>query len=625
MSRWTRIVASARRRKRLVAVLVPLVLLALLAVGVGVAAAAGVDFTRRQVPEVFYGLRAYASSDFDRAAKLLEQARSDLEPEQGALWLDRGLAQARLEKVDEAAVALRRAAGDSKTTAEVRSDAHYGLGNLALAKHRDNEAIEEYRQALRLWPGNRDAAWNLSLARRRLEVDDCRLVEPATLTATAGQETDEVTGEVVEEARTSEEGALEGLQSQLGFGPDGSDPRDATWSWRDAEYAGESEEGGGERYATKIKAPQLGRYDYAFRFKQPGGDWAYCDQDGWRQEGYSSAQAGDLVVQPPGTRCQVLGPAWLIAAPGVDSDPVEVALAVAEGSTLGEVEVGFGPDGSQADSEDWSWAPAERNGETEEDAGTIAAGAPRFQGRLRASEAGRYDYTFRIRMEGSEEWVTCDLNGSEDQYQPEAAGDLVVREMPDTGCLLDRPPRAQAAPGQTTEPIRGLVHQEGEPLEPLRVEIGIGPDGSNPADAEGWTWTQAESAEDAPEGWAAFAVGPTAPEEQGSYDYAVRVRRGGETSDWVICDLDGSSDGYETSMAGELLVQPQDQQNQEDQEDQEDQQDQEDQEDQEDQQDEEEQEDEELPQDMSSVLDSLQDNEQTFLPPQASRAPRQDW
>lgn len=622
---WERL----KRRKRLVALLVPLALLVLLAGGAGIATAAGVDFTRRQVPEVSYGIEAYEEGDFDRALKRFEQGRTDITEEEGKLWLDRGLAQAQLEQTKEAGVSLRRAAGDAKTDREVRSEAHYALGNLALEAHEDLDAIEEYRQALRLWPGNRDAAWNLSLARRRLEIDDCRLIEPTKLEVEAGQETDEIKGEVFEEHRTEKAAALEGLQAELGFGPDGSDPRDKIWAWKRAEYAGETEEGSGERYAAKIKAPRVGRFDYALRFKQPGGEWAYCDQDGWRTEGYASEQAGDLMVRPPGTRCQLLGPAWLITAPGDTSDPVELALAVAEGTTLGEVEVGYGPDGSEPGSEEWSWSAAESIGVTTEAAGTIAAGSPRYRGRLQVSDNGRYDYAFRIREAGSDEWVTCDLNGSADGYQPQAAGDLVVRELPDEGCLLDRPPRTSTAPSQPTEPIRGLVHQEGEPLEPIRVEVGLGPDNSNPSEGQGWTWTEAASAEDAPEGWAAYAVGPTAPGEQGSYDYAVRMRRGGESAPWVICDLDGSTDGYETSMAGDLLVQEsqsQDQQDQQqDEEEQEEQEDQQDQQDEQEPQQEQEQEEQQLPQDMESVLDALQQNEQTFLPPRTPRRPARDW
>jgi len=105
----------------------------------------------------------------------------------------------------------------------------------------------------------------------------------------------------------------------------------------------------------------------------------------------------------------------------------------------------------------------------------------------------------------------------------------------------------------------------------------------------------------------------------------------------VMCDLDGSHNGYAAAMAGELLVQEgqsnEDDQNEDDEEEEqdEDEQDEEEQDeeepDEEDEQEqqEEEEEEEQLPQDMESVLDALQDNERTFLPPQGSRPPRQDW
>jgi len=201
---------------------------------------------------------------------------------------------------------------------------------------------------------------------------------------------------------------------------------------------------------------------------------------------------------------------------------------------------------------------------------------------------------------------------------------LVVREMPEGGCLLERPPRTAAGSGQTTEPIRALVKFTADTS--MTVEVGVGGDGSDPAQAE-WSWTEAEAADGAPLGWVAFEIGIEAPDQQGSYDYAARARIGGESNPWMICDLDGSLNGYDPIMAGELLVQ--ESQNQGEDEQQEEQQDQEDQEqeDEQDEQDEQDQDEQEqqLPQDMESVLDALQQNEQTFLPPASPRQVRRDW
>lgn len=627
-------IIGARRR-------IVLALAAVIILGTGVylaiAAAAGVDLTRREVPEVERGISAYEAGEHETASKAFEQGRTDIEDEEGGLWLDRGLALARLEKHDEATVAFRRAAGEAKSSKEVRSEAHYALGNLAMSQHRDFEALEEYRQALRLWPENRDAAWNLSLARRRLAIDACKIVGPPTLRVASGQESDEVTGEVVELPRTGEAGALNGLKAQLGVGLDGSDPRDEEgWAWQNAEYSGEAEEGGGERYSAKIKAGPPGRYDYAFRFRQPGGEWAVCDQDGSNVSGYTPDQAGDLWVEPPGNRCQLLGPPWLIAAPGETTAPMEVAVAIAEGAQVEEIEIGFGPDGSDPGSEDWSWSAAEPIEPTIEAAGTIPAGSPRFHGSLTVADEGRYDMAFRLRAGGEEQWIHCDLNGSDDGYAPQGAGDLIVRDLPESGCLLDRPPRTAAGPEQTTEPIRAIVRGTGEQQETFQVEVGVGPDGSNPDD-EGWTWTATESAEGAPDGWVAFEIGFEAPGEEGSFDYAARVRQdggGGSDAGWVTCDLDGSDDGYEPEMAGDLLVQEsqgedqQDQQDEEQDEEQEDEQEEEqedEQEEQDEQDDQQEEEQEQLPQDMESALDALQQNERTFLPPRAQRQVQQDW
>jgi hypothetical protein len=601
------------------------------AVALALALLAALVWRERDVAEVRRGIAAYGGGQHAEAARMFEEARTDLDDQQGALWLDRGVALAALEKNDEAGAALRRAAGTAKTAREIRSEAHFALGNLALRQHHDYEALEEYRQALRLWPENRDAAWNLSLARRRLEIDGCKLVGPPEVQMVSGQESDEIAGEVVEAPRTAEAGPLEGLVGQVGYGPEGSRPEDAGWSWQGAEYAGEAEEGGGERYAGKLKATLPGRYDMAYRFRQPGGGWAYCDQNGSSEGGYQPEQAGKLVVEPPGNRCQILGPSWLIAPPGATSDRVELAVAVAEGDQIGEVQMGYGAQGSNPSAgeggEGWQWSATEGLGVTLEQAGSVPAGSPRFGGRLRAGEAGRYDFAFRWRPQGEQEWIHCDLNGSDDGYGEQAAGDFVVRRLEGAACVLDRPPRTQAAPGQATESIRGLVAAEVASERVVQAELGYGPEGSEPDD-EAWNWVAMEGAAEAPEDWAGFEASLTAPEQEGMYKYAIRLAREGEEPPWNYCDLDGMANGYQATMAGELLVQQgennsQDEQNDEEEDEEQEEPDEPDEA--EPQEPEQEPEQQELPQDMESVLDALQQNEKTFLPPRVQRQVGEDW
>jgi hypothetical protein len=92
--------------------------------------------------------------------------------------------------------------------------------------------------------------------------------------------------------------------------------------------------------------------------------------------------------------------------------------------------------------------------------------------------------------------------------------------------------------------------------------VGVGPDGSDPATAAGWTWSPA-----APNA----GYGPTSPSYEmnndeysallaapaavGDYNFAFRFSGNGGT-DWVYCDAGeaGSSDGYAATNAGRMSV-----------------------------------------------------------------------
>lgn len=117
---------------------------------------------------------AGAIQAYDRAARQL--------PEEMAVQLNRGLAQ--MGTGDNASARDSfLAATDPNAPTSVRAAAYYDLG---LAFYRDGdaaanqedhqssqqafrEAADSFRRSLRLQPGNRDAAWNLELALRRLQ------------------------------------------------------------------------------------------------------------------------------------------------------------------------------------------------------------------------------------------------------------------------------------------------------------------------------------------------------------------------------------------------------------------------------------------------------------------------
>jgi len=100
----------------------------------------------------------------------------------------------------------------------------------------------------------------------------------------------------------------------------------------------------------------------------------------------------------------------------------------------------------------------------------------------------------------------------------------------------------------------------------VTVQLGVGPDGSDPASAAGWTWSSAAYNVDkdglSPGDLAndEYTGTFTAPSTAGAYDYCGRVSVDSGAS-WTYCDLGGSGcsgggsgDGYSAATAGQLTV-----------------------------------------------------------------------
>jgi Ca-activated chloride channel homolog len=114
------------------------------------------------------------------ALEAYDEAAREL-PNDPAVQLDRGLALKALNKLGDAREAFRRA-GAAGAPKEVRGPALYDLGltfmheadqagqaeDLDGAKKLLEESVDAFRGSLRAQPQNRDAAWNLELAKRRL-------------------------------------------------------------------------------------------------------------------------------------------------------------------------------------------------------------------------------------------------------------------------------------------------------------------------------------------------------------------------------------------------------------------------------------------------------------------------
>lgn len=145
------------------------------------AEASGWQWLRSKNRRVEKGNERMAAGDAKGALEHYASAAREL-PAEGGVHLNRGLALLATGDLPGAREALRLALEPPAPTG-VRADAHYDLGvafygeadALAGEERHDEaqklfrEAIDAFRQALRLRPRDRSAAWNLELAARRLQ------------------------------------------------------------------------------------------------------------------------------------------------------------------------------------------------------------------------------------------------------------------------------------------------------------------------------------------------------------------------------------------------------------------------------------------------------------------------
>jgi hypothetical protein len=144
--------------------------------------------------------------------------------------------------------------------------------------------------------------------------DWCRLQWPDTIEAWGGQEVT-VYGRLyvagITDQTTGNDPVPAVVRGQVGYGPTGSDPSLAAWTWFEANpnpawdggAAGEPDND--EYMATMVTPLTGGSHDFCYRFSgDAGATWLYGDkntglagEDG-SENGYQSANAGKMTIQP---------------------------------------------------------------------------------------------------------------------------------------------------------------------------------------------------------------------------------------------------------------------------------------------------------------------------------------
>ncbi len=125
----------------------------------------------QQMPErreVRRGNSLYNKGEYNAATERYERA-ARLAPEQFEPLYNLGNALYKAERYEAAEVQMLKAAADTLRTAEERAEALYNLGNVQFRQKKYKEALESYRNSLRLNPSDMEAKYNYAYTKRLLE------------------------------------------------------------------------------------------------------------------------------------------------------------------------------------------------------------------------------------------------------------------------------------------------------------------------------------------------------------------------------------------------------------------------------------------------------------------------
>lgn len=139
---------------------------ALLAVALVAAPAWAMNPFEKNHPQVEEGTEAYERQDFEHALEKYEAAAKE-RPQDARVQYDRGLALHKLGRDDEAKSALQKAL-ELDQKGELAGKIHYNLGTIAAAANARDEAIREFRAALKKDPGDELARHNLEVLLKNL-------------------------------------------------------------------------------------------------------------------------------------------------------------------------------------------------------------------------------------------------------------------------------------------------------------------------------------------------------------------------------------------------------------------------------------------------------------------------
>ena len=117
------------------------------------------------------GNRAYDRGRYERSIERYSRALEAAPGSYEALY-DLGNALAAAERYDKAEETLRAAAADTLRSGDERAEAYFNLGNVQLSQQKLQEALESYKNSLRMNPSDEEAKYNYVYVKRLLQNQD---------------------------------------------------------------------------------------------------------------------------------------------------------------------------------------------------------------------------------------------------------------------------------------------------------------------------------------------------------------------------------------------------------------------------------------------------------------------
>lgn len=118
--------------------------------------------------EVRRGNRQFNKGNYEKSIERYQRAL-EAAPGQFEATYDLGNALYKAERFENAEQTMQRAAADTLRNDEERAEAFYNLGNAQFKQQKYREALESYKQSLRLNPSDMEAKYNYAYTKRLLD------------------------------------------------------------------------------------------------------------------------------------------------------------------------------------------------------------------------------------------------------------------------------------------------------------------------------------------------------------------------------------------------------------------------------------------------------------------------